>query len=57
MLKESGQRKHIGSTLDKDIFEDLKNYSEETSIPISKILDKAVKQYLESIKEKKPVWF
>ncbi len=40
----------ISTAIDKEIYERLKKYSEETSIPISKLLDKAIVAYLESLK-------
>ena len=41
-------RTPVGTTLDNGILSRLKSYSEETMIPISKILDKAVDQFLKS---------
>ena len=43
-------RTAISTAIDKELYEQLKKYSEETSIPISKLFDKAVAMYLESIK-------
>lgn len=48
--KELKNRTPIGSAIDKKLYEELKNYSKETSIPISKLLDKAIKMFLESTK-------
>ena len=48
--KELKNRTQIGSAIDKKLYEKLKNYSKETSIPISKLLDKAIKMFLESTK-------
>ena len=48
--KELKNRTQIGSAIDKKLYEELKNYSKETSIPISKLLDKAIKMFLESTK-------
>ena len=48
--KELKNRTQIGSAIDKKHYEELKNYSKETSIPISKLLDKAIKMFLESTK-------
>lgn len=42
----------FGSTLDINVHKELKKYSDETDIPISKILDKAILQYLSHIKRK-----
>lgn len=44
-------RKPIGSAVDKDLYTALKNYSEETKIPISKLLDKAIELLLESARK------
>lgn len=43
-------RTAISTAIDKELYERLKKYSEETSIPISKLLDKAISLYLSSIK-------
>ena len=43
-------RTAISTAIDKELYERLKKYSEETSIPISKLLDKAIAFYLSSIK-------
>lgn len=39
----------ISNAIDKELHAKLKAYSEETGIPISKLLDKAVKMLLESV--------
>lgn len=49
--RELKNRTRISSTLDNDIYRRLKEYSEKTDIPITKILDKAVIMYLDSVKE------
>ena len=38
----------ISNAIDKELYAKLKTYSEETGIPMSKLLDKAVKMLLES---------
>lgn len=43
-------RKPYATYLDNKVYDMLKKYSSETSIPISKILDKAIIAYLESVK-------
>lgn len=43
----------FANTLDKKIFEELKEFSSMTKIPKSKILDMAIKQYIESYKKDK----
>lgn len=42
-------RTAISTAIDKELYEKLKKYSEETSIPISKLFDKAVEMYLNSV--------
>ena len=39
----------ISNAIDKELYSCLKSYSEETSIPISKLLDKAIDMYLKSV--------
>lgn len=38
----------ISNAIDRELYEKLKKYSEETSIPMSKLLDKSIKMFLES---------
>lgn len=45
-------RTAMSVTLENEICERLKEYSDKTSVPITRILDKAVAMYLDSIKEK-----
>lgn len=42
----------ISNAVDKKLYEKLKAYSEESGIPISKLLDKAIDMYLKSIEGK-----
>lgn len=42
-------RTAISNAIDKELYSRLKSYSEETSIPISKLLDKAIDMYLKSV--------
>lgn len=42
-------RKPLGATIKIELFDALKQHSEETMIPMSKILDKAIEQYLNSV--------
>jgi antitoxin component of RelBE/YafQ-DinJ toxin-antitoxin module len=42
-----GKRESFGSTLDKELLNDLRNLSDNTGIPISKLLDRAVTLLLE----------
>lgn len=44
-------RTRISTTLDNDIYKRLKEYSDKTDIPITKIFDKAIAMYLDSVKE------
>ena len=39
----------ISNAIDKELYSRLKSCSEETSIPISKLLDKAIDMYLKSV--------
>lgn len=45
-------RTAISNAVDTELWKRLKAYSEETSIPISKLLDKAIRMFLKSVKEK-----
>jgi hypothetical protein len=54
MLKKEGTRRPFGSTIDKKIGDKITEYSNETDIPISRILDKAMQMYLDSVKKDKP---
>ena len=47
MLKN---RERIGTTLPINLAKRLKEYSNETMIPISKIIEKAIEDYLKSAK-------
>lgn len=47
-------RSQICSSLDNEIIKKLKDYSAKTSIPISRILDKAVSAYLRSVDNSDP---
>ena len=40
--KDLKNRTPIGSAIDNDLYNWLKEYSKETSIPVSKLLDKAI---------------
>lgn len=41
-------RTPIGSAVDKDLYEKLKTLSKETGVPVSKLLDRAIKLLLDS---------
>lgn len=47
MLKD---RERIGTSLPKDLAKELRDYSKETMIPISKLVEKAIEEYLKSVK-------
>lgn len=42
-------RTAISTAVDKEIYKRLKEYSEKTSIPISKLIDKAIAMYLKTV--------
>lgn len=42
-------RTAISTAIDNDLWLKLKKYSEKTSIPTSKLLDKAISMFLESL--------
>ena len=44
-------RIRISNAIDKELWEQLKSYSKETGIPISKLLDKSISLFLESTKK------
>ena len=46
--KELKTRTPMSNAIDTKLLEKLKEYSAETMIPMSKILDKAIEQYLKS---------
>ena len=49
--KELKTRTPCGSAIDSEIYKKLKDYSKETGIPISKLLDKSISLFLETIKK------
>ena len=44
-------RSPIGSAIDNELLNQLRAYSKESSVPISKLLDRAIKMYLESVRK------
>lgn len=42
-------RTAISTAVDNELYKKLKKYSEKTSIPISKLIDKAIAMYLETV--------
>ena len=49
--KDLKNRIPIGSAIDKILYEELKKYSKDTGIPISKLLDKSISLFLKSTKK------
>lgn len=43
----------ISTAIDNELFKRFKEYSEETSVPMSKLLDKAVAMFLASVEHDK----
>lgn len=46
--RELKNRTRISTTLDNDIYRRLKEYADQSYVPITKILDQAVMMYLDS---------
>lgn len=42
-------RTAISTAIEKELYARLKEYSDKTSIPISKLIDKAIAMYLETV--------
>ena len=51
VYKELKNRTPIGSAIDKKLYEELKQYSKDTGVPMSKLLDRAISLLLESAKK------
>ena len=47
--RELKNRTRFSTTLDNEIYKQLKEYSSKTDIPLTKIMDKAVTMYLQSV--------
>ncbi|MGL4989658.1 MAG: ribbon-helix-helix domain-containing protein [Sarcina sp.] len=43
-------RTPVGSAMDNKIYCEMKEYSEKTGIPVSKMLDRAMSMYLNAVK-------
>ena len=43
---ELKNRRQVGVVMDNDVYAELKAYSERTMVPMSRIMDKAVIEYL-----------
>ena len=44
-------RVRISNAIDKELWRELKEYSKETGIPVSKLLDKSISLFLKSTKK------
>ncbi|MBU5323618.1 ribbon-helix-helix domain-containing protein [Sarcina ventriculi] len=42
-------RVRISNAIDKELWKSLKEYSKKTGIPISKLLDKSIQMFLDSV--------
>lgn len=51
MRNDLKNRTPLGTTVDNKILADLKEYSAETGVPLSKLLDKAITMLLEATKK------
>lgn len=51
-IKVLKNRKQFTSTLRNDLYDMVREYSEKTGIPLTKILDRAIEEYLVKNKEK-----
>ena len=51
MRKDLKTRSPIGSTIDNELLNQLGAYSKESGVPISKLLDRDIKMYLESVRK------
>lgn len=45
------KRTAISTAVDNELYKRLKEYSEKTSIPLSKLFDKAIEMYLNSVEK------
>lgn len=44
-------RTAISTAIDNDLYQRLKKYSEDTGVPLSKLFDKAIASFLESVEK------
>ena len=51
MIKDLKTRSPIGSAIDNELLNQLRTYSKESGVPISRLLDRAIKMYLESVRK------
>lgn len=47
--RELKNRTRFSTTLDNEIYKKLKEYSGKTDVPITKVMDKAIAMYLQSV--------
>jgi len=47
--RELKNRTRFSTTLDNEIYRKLKEYSGKTDVPITKVMDKAIAMYLQSV--------
>ena len=53
LRRELKTRTPLGVAVDNEVYKLLKEYSESTGIPMSKVIDKAVTEYLKEHEDKK----
>ena len=51
MRKDLKTRSPIGSTIYNELLNQLRVHSKESGVPISRLLDRAIKMYLESVRK------
>lgn len=51
MRNDLKTRETIGSSIDKETLKRLREYSKKSSIPISRLLDRAISQFLETVND------
>ncbi|MCI5636994.1 MAG: ribbon-helix-helix domain-containing protein [Sarcina ventriculi] len=45
-------RIRISNAIDKELWKNLKEYSKESGVPVSRLLDKSIQMFLDSLKKK-----
>ena len=45
-------RIRISNAIDKELWKNLKEYSKENGVPVSRLLDKSIQMFLDSLKKK-----
>lgn len=51
--RKSNPREKFSTTVDKDLLDEMKKFSDETDIPISRLTDRAFRLFLEHEENKK----